>query len=121
MCRYALLGVVLSFLVATSSPAQERAVWKIGSFDDSSSEFGEQAAAARGFVVNKSQPKEWPGAQQAVLPGKAQAAAPRRIQFELADAPQGIYRLRLGLIMHPPRAPAIELDARSESTRLNSS
>ncbi|HEY6189539.1 MAG TPA: glycoside hydrolase family 38 C-terminal domain-containing protein [Pyrinomonadaceae bacterium] len=110
MCRYALLGVVLSFLVATSSPAQERAVWKIGSFDDSSSEFGEQAAAARVFVVNKSQPKEWPGAQQAVLPGKAQAAAPRRIQFELADAPQGIYRLRLGLIMHTPRAPAIELD-----------
>src|SRR5215213_873839 len=110
MHRHALRGVVLSLLLAASSTAQERAVWKIGSFDESSSEFDGQASAARVFVVNQSQPKDWQGVQQAVLPGKAKVATPHKIQFELPGAPQGTYRLRLGLIVHTPRAPVIQID-----------
>lgn len=110
MHRHALRGVVLSLLLAASALAQERAVWKIGSFDESSSEFNDQSSTARLFVINKSQPKEWQGVQQAVLPAKAEDATPHKIQFELASAPQGTYRLRLGLIVHTPRAPSIRID-----------
>src|SRR5215210_2564858 len=98
MYRHALRGVVLSLMLTTSALAQERAVWKIGSFDDSSAEFGEQASTARPFVVNESEAREWPRVQQAVVPAKAADAAPRRIRFELPGAPRGTYRLRLGLI-----------------------
>jgi hypothetical protein len=102
---------VLSLLLAAISPAQEqRVIWKIGSFDESSSEFDGQTSTPRVFVVNKSQPREWQGVQQAVLPGKAEAATPHKIQFELAGAPQGTYSLRLGLIVHTPRAPVVQVD-----------
>jgi alpha-mannosidase len=101
---------LLSLILAAGSPAQERAVWKIGSFDDSSAEFGEQASMTRPFVVNESEAREWPRVQQAVVPAKAADAAPRRIRFELPGAPRGTYRLRLGLIVHTPRAPLIQVE-----------
>ncbi|HEX8141165.1 MAG TPA: glycoside hydrolase family 38 C-terminal domain-containing protein [Pyrinomonadaceae bacterium] len=110
MHRHALRGVVLSLILAASALAQERAVWKIGSFDLSSAEFGGQASTPGPFVVNESQPRDWPGVQQAVTPAKAVEATPRRIRFALSDAPRGVYRLRLGLIVHTPRAPVIQLE-----------
>jgi hypothetical protein len=101
---------LLLLLLAVGALAQERAVWKIGSFDDSSAEFGEQASMTRPFVVGEGEPKQWPRVQQAVVPGKAADGQPRRIRFELAEAPRGTYRLRLGLIVHTPRAPLVEAD-----------
>jgi hypothetical protein len=108
---------VLSLILAASAQAQERAVWKIGVFDDSAAEFGEQPDASRAFVVNESQPKDWGGTQQAVLPEKSVEAAPRRIQFELTDAPQGSYRLKLGLILNTPRVPLLQLDVNGHKGR----
>jgi alpha-mannosidase len=89
---------------------EERAVWKIGSFDETSAEFGEQASASRPFVVNESPAKDWPRVQQAVVPGKAADATPLRIRFELPVVPQGTYTLRLGLIVQTPRAPLVQVE-----------
>jgi alpha-mannosidase len=110
MHRYALRGVVLSLIFAASAMAQERSVWKIGAFDGSSAEFGEQSSTARVFIVNESQTKDWGATQQSVLPYKVGEVAPRQIQFELRDAPRGTYRLKLGLIMNTPRIPLVQLD-----------
>ncbi|HEX8499064.1 MAG TPA: polysaccharide lyase family protein [Pyrinomonadaceae bacterium] len=89
--------------------AQGRAVWGVGSFDNSSEELGPASGAAKVFVVGTSRPADWPGTQQAVVPAKADAAAAHKIQFDLADAPRGTYRLRLGLIYKTARAPVVQV------------
>ena len=109
MRRYVLWGLVLSLALAVSALAQGRAVWKIGEFDQSGDEFGAEPSGGP-FLVARSRTNEWGRTQQAVPPGKAIAAAPRRIRFELRAAPQGTYTLRLGLIMRTPRLPVVQLD-----------
>jgi hypothetical protein len=100
---------VLLLILAASALGQERSIWKIGEFNGSSFEFTGQASQAGVFVVSTSQPKDWAASQQAVVPEKIGGAVPRRIQFELPEAPRGSYRLKLGLIMLTPRVPVIEL------------
>ena len=104
----ALRGAVLSLILAASALAQERAVWQIGDFNNSWSEFGASTASAA-FVVSESRPKDWGATQQAVTPGRINETAARRIQFDLADAPRGTYRLRLGLITLTPRLPLMQV------------
>ncbi|HEV7904995.1 MAG TPA: polysaccharide lyase family protein, partial [Pyrinomonadaceae bacterium] len=112
MRRYAVAWVLLSSVLCLSAAAQEhRTVFKIGEFDNSSEEFGSANVAPAVYVVATGQPKDWVGAQQAVVPDKAgSAGAARKIQFELQSAPQGIYQLRLGLILKTARAPVVELN-----------
>ncbi|HYE66423.1 MAG TPA: glycoside hydrolase family 38 C-terminal domain-containing protein [Pyrinomonadaceae bacterium] len=111
MRRSVLRGLMLSLVFTVNAVAQVRTAWKIGDFDGSSAEFryGE-ATASRTFVVSENRPKDWPYVQTAVLPGKSGEAAPQTIRFELPGAPQGVYMLRLGLIMKTPRAPVIQVD-----------
>ncbi len=111
MNRYALQSVVLSLILSVSVVAQERSIWKIGVFDSSSAEFSSDTAPAESiYIVSKSQPKDWFLTQQALLPVKARETAQRRIQFELSGAPQGVYKLKLGLIVIKPRLPLIQVD-----------
>ncbi|HWT02488.1 MAG TPA: polysaccharide lyase family protein [Pyrinomonadaceae bacterium] len=105
----ALGGAVLSLILAASALAQERAVWQIGEFDNSSSEFGGSTAPAV-FVVSESRPKEWGATQQAIPPVKISETAGRRIQFDLKDAPRGTYSLKLGLIVLTPRLPVLQVE-----------
>lgn len=114
MLRYAVSMILLSLVLSVSVLAQgERTIWKIGAFDNSAEEFAPASGASVVYTVATSQPQSWIGAQQAVAPGKAgtaAAGAARKIQFELQSAPEGIYRLRVGLIMKTARSPVIEAD-----------
>jgi alpha-mannosidase len=112
MRRYAGAWILLSFVLCLSTQAQEaRTVFKIGAFDNSSEEFGSASGAPVVYVAASGQPRNWVGTQQAVVPGKAGAAgAARKIEFELQSAPQGLYQLRLGLILKTARAPVVQLE-----------
>ncbi|MBV9928688.1 MAG: hypothetical protein JOZ96_26980 [Acidobacteria bacterium] len=108
MQRRFLSALILTLTFAICVAAQERPLWQIGSFDGSSDEFGAQAEGP--FDAASGQAKNWGATQQAVVESKADAAAARRIRFELADAPSGTYTLRLGLIMTSPRLPVVQLE-----------
>ncbi len=114
MRRYAVLCVLLSLVLcarASAQEEQERTIFKIGAFDNSSEEFAPSANAPVVYTVTTGRPQNWVGTQQAVVPGKAGAAGvARKIQFELQPAPQGMYRLRLGLILKTARAPVVQVD-----------
>lgn len=110
MPRHAINAVLLLLLFTHSVAAQEQPIWSIGSFDGISAEFDQNlATVGRTFVVNKSQPAQWAGSQQAVIPQKASEATSAKIVFELADAPRGIYKLKLGLIYKTARAPVVQV------------
>lgn len=110
MRRHALRAVLLSLALSPSVLAQERTVWKIGAFDNSSEELGPATGAAVVFVVPESRAVDWPGAQQAVVPADAGGGAGRTIRFDLPAAPRGVYQLRLGLIQKTARAPVVQVE-----------
>jgi hypothetical protein len=109
--------LLLSLMLCAGARAQEqqgeRRIFKIGEFDNSSEEFAAAAGAPVVYATATDEAKNWVGTQQAVVPDKAGtdgSAAARKIQFELASAPAGVYRLRLGLILKTARAPVVQLD-----------
>jgi hypothetical protein len=102
-------ALILTFAFALGARAQGRAtVWQIGEFDSSAGEFGSQAAGV--FDADSGQAKSWGATQQAVIESKADASASRRIRFELAEEPGGVYTLRLGLILTAPRLPVVQVE-----------
>lgn len=107
MSRRYLLSFILTLTFAVCAAAQERRVWQIGEFDGSSDEFGAQAAGP--FDAAVGQAKNWGATQQAVVEAKADAAAERRIRFELNEEPLGAYKLRLGLLITTPRLPVVQV------------
>ncbi|HJQ31312.1 MAG TPA: polysaccharide lyase family protein, partial [Pyrinomonadaceae bacterium] len=108
--RHFIQGVILSLALSVYVAAQAgNAVWKIGDFDNSSEEFGPASSAPKTFVVGRSGAQDWPGTQQAVVPSKTGAAVPHRIEFELPEVSQSVYRLRLGLLYKTARAPVVEV------------
>ena len=109
MRRRYLLALILTLTFAVCARAQEeRPLWQIGEFNSSSDEFGAQAPGP--FYPAKGRAKDWGATQQAVVEAKADPASARRIRFDLADAPSGIYTLRLGLIMTSPRLPVVQVE-----------
>src|SRR5215204_838343 len=104
------LGITLSFTLSVCAAAQGSTVLRIGAFDNASEELGPASGAARVFDVATSRATDWPGTQQAVVPARADAGAAHKILFDLADAPRGTYRLRLGLIYKTARAPVVQVE-----------
>ena len=115
MHRRFLSALILTFAFALCARAQDRAVWRIGDFNSSSDEFGVQLPAGRAFDADANRPKDWGATQQAVIVGNRDASAARRIRFELAEAPRGTYRLRLGLILNSPRVPVVQVGVNGHS------
>src|ERR1044071_9284455 len=115
MPRRYLLSFILTLTFAVCAGAQGRPLWQVGEFDGSSDEFGTQAAGP--FDAAGGQAKNWGATQQAVVEAKGEGTAARRIRFELADAPNGIYRLRLGLIMTSPRLPVVQVEVNGRRGR----
>ncbi|HWW75897.1 MAG TPA: polysaccharide lyase family protein, partial [Pyrinomonadaceae bacterium] len=110
MRRHFIQGVILSLALSVYVAAQTGgAVWKIGDFDNSSEEFGPASPAPKTFVVGRGGARDWPGTQQAVVSSKANDAAAHRIEFDLPEVNQSVYRLRLGLIYKTARAPVVEV------------
>lgn len=112
MRRWVLRGFLTILLFTASAHAQERTVWSIGKFDNSSAEFSSSPVSAdRVFVVPTSQPGDWAGTQQPLMPGKgAGEVGAAKIRFDLPDEPRGMYTLRLGSIIKTARVPLVELN-----------
>ena len=88
-------------------------VWKIGTFDQSSSEFhsGTAAAPATTYLVGKSVPgKNWfafqPGSRNGLF---GHQPHPAGIQFNLAEKPGGVYRMKIALLVEHPGISALDV------------
>ena len=103
--------------------AVSKVVWQIGKFDQSSGEFNQSEALPAVFasahpksdvlfIVGKSKPAtDWPAFQ----PGSANGRAgfrphPYTIQFDLSEAPRGLYTLKVALLVETPRVPRLQVD-----------
>lgn len=117
MRRSVIATVLLLAGVAACAAAQQRLVWQIGKFDDSSQEFRSQGidyaspASDVVYTVGKSNDSDWPRFQ----PGPANAIAggrlhPFRVDFALKERPSGVYRLRVAMLYETPRLSSLELN-----------
>src|SRR4029077_19837514 len=114
MNRYS--GLLLMMSIAVCASAQQRSVWQIGKFDDSSQEFRDQnidyssAASDVVYTVGSSKDADWirfqPGPANAIAGGRLH---PFRINFALSEPPRGVYRLRVAVLYETPRLSALEL------------
>jgi alpha-mannosidase len=125
MCALALLATLPFFPRFTPSlKAANSPVWQIGTFDGSSREFASGAnvtgqpsdqgstTANPLYVVGKSDPrKDWPAFQPGTSNGKAgHRAHPFTIQFDLNEAPKGLFTFTASLLAYSPRVPRLELN-----------
>ncbi|MGA7341072.1 MAG: polysaccharide lyase family protein, partial [Terracidiphilus sp.] len=114
-------GALLCLLVlaASAAPAraQQRTLWQIGRFDDSSEEFRSRNidyASPRSdvvFTVGASRDADWirfqPGPANAVAGGRLH---PFTVNFALGQTPRGVYRLRVAILYETPRLSALGLN-----------
>ena len=115
-----LLVVICTCSLAAAAP---ETVWQIGKFDQSSAEFhqgemkapvvaGAQRESEVLYIVGKSNPaNDWPAFQ----PGSSNGGAgfrphPYTIQFDLPDAPQGLYTLKVALLVETPRVSRLQVE-----------
>lgn len=105
LCAFALAGGIVS-----GALAQQKTVWQIGQFDDSSGEFRSEGidytnpASDPVYRIGVNPSADWPRFQ----PGPANAVAggrlhPFRIDFVLAEVPRGVYTLRIAVLYETPR------------------
>ncbi len=106
-------------IIAPPAFCQERTLWQIGRFDQSSEEFGisfgfgpsTSMPADPVYRVGRSTDKDWVGFQ----PGSANALAgsrghPFTVMFPLATAPRGLYTLTIGVLPYMPRRPDLRVE-----------
>ncbi len=103
--------------------AAQEAVWQLGKFDQSSAEFhqgemkapvvaGAQPESEVLYIIGKSNPaNDWPAFQ----PGSSNGGAgfrphPYMIQFDLPGAPQGLYTLKVALLVETPRVSRLQVE-----------
>ena len=111
-----LLSAVSSFSLAADHV--QTVIFQIGKFDRSSAEFASGEPKKNvDFVISQSNPaKDWYGWQPALQPSQTKpgstglAAAPRAIEFSLADAPAGRYRLHVALLVESASVPHLQVD-----------
>ena len=102
--------------VTASAGAQQRVLWQIGRFDDSSQEFRSQnidytsPASNVIYTVGVSHDSDWirfqPGPANAQTGGQPH---PFTVRFALSQPPRGIYRLRVAILYETPRLSALRL------------
>ena len=106
--------------------AAKEIIWQIGVFDESSSEFSgdvdpvtdqrridySNPAQDPVFVVGRSDPaRDWFAFQPGSSNGRAgYRLHPFTIQFELPEAPQGAYTLKIALLAYAPRLPKLQVE-----------
>ena len=117
------LLLVFGILIGFGAPARaaSQAVWQIGKFDQSSGEFRQGGPPAPNaahpetdvlYIVGKSSPAaDWPSFQ----PGSANGGAgfrahPYTIQFDLPEAPRGVYTLKVAMIVETPRFSRLQVE-----------
>lgn len=116
MRRWAVaMGLLLAGVAVAA--AQQRLVWQIGKFDDSSQEFKSQGIDYSSpssdvvYTVGKSSDADWlrfqPGPANAIAGGRLH---PFRVNFALKEQPSGVYRLRVAMLYETPRLSSLELN-----------
>ena len=100
--------------------AQEKTLWQIGEFDQSSEEFGVSfgfgsLSSVRSdpvYRVGTSDPKRgWSGFQLGSSNGPAgDREHPFTVLFSLSGPPQGLYTLTAGILPYMPRRPNLRVD-----------
>ena len=113
--------LLILFWPVLPATAEERTIWEIGKFDQSSVEFNSGLSVDSNsnpvFIVGHSTPaKDWPALQ----PGPAYKEAggrprPYTIQFTLDAAPQGTYRLIISALLYRSRAPNLQVEINGHS------
>ncbi len=102
--------------------AASEAVWQIGRFNESPSEFNTRRAGPPLlgsqnpsdqvlYIVGKSKPEvDWPAYQDGSASGQAGThLRPYTIQFDLPDVPQGVYTLKIGLLSENARVASLKI------------
>jgi len=103
----------LLFLLPLALAGADSTVWRIGTFDHTSAEFGgrEQGAPPAIDADAPDAASHWPAHQDGSRNVKAGAKAhPRIVRFSLKEAPSGVYTLEVGALLGNPRVPHIEVD-----------
>ncbi len=119
------LSALVWLVLATALRGNAETLWQIGVLNESSAEFSGHLDPATGkstldyadpskdpvFIVGRSHPaNDWLPFQPGTINGRAgYRRHPFTIQFDLAEEPSGIYRLRLALLAYSPRLPWIEV------------
>jgi len=112
----AINSLILVFTFARPAIAEQRVLWEIGKFDQSSYEFSTHVDFTNPnyiptFKIGKSNTKDWPAFQ----PGSAAKWAgarphPYTILFNITGSPQGSYQLRISVILNRSRVPNLQVD-----------
>ena len=118
-----LLTVAVAIIFCQYAAAASQVVWQIGKFDQSSAEFTLQlppapkpgAATAKAdvtYTIGKSKAEtDWPAMQPGSSIGQEGFRRhPYAIQFDLPSAPQGLYTLKVGLLVECPRLSRMEVE-----------
>ena len=108
--------VLLAVATSVAAHAADRSIWKIGEFNASSGEFRSQdidyadPKSDPVYVVGKSADKDWyrfqPGPANGMTGGRTH---PFTVKFSLADAPKGVYHLRVAMLYETPRLSFLKL------------
>ncbi len=109
------LAFVLTLGYALQVMAAERVLWRIGTFDRSSSEFRSQdidyAKQDLTFRVGVNQDAEFwrfqPGPANGMTGGRTH---PFTIFFHVAETPTGVYRLKIAMLYETPRLSYLRVD-----------
>ena len=118
-----LFALAVVICACPGAGAASGVVWQIGKFDQSSSEFKQgdvqPPVVAEGharsdvlYIVGKSNPATgWPAFQ----PGSSNGSAgfrphPYAIRFDLPETPQGLYTLKVALLVETPRLSRLQVE-----------
>ena len=118
---YALFAILVMIAFCPCLQAGSSVVWQIGKFDESSAEFNQSAvrppAAAELkadvlYTIGKSNPAlDWPAFQPGSANGKAEFRPhPYAIKFDLPQAPQGVFTLKVSLLVESPRVARLQVE-----------
>jgi alpha-mannosidase len=94
--------LLLCLLTLSSASAEEKTVWQIGKYDQSSLEFSSAPRDHALYQIGKSDwAKDWPGEQR--------TGSAYEIQFNIEDAPHGKFLLKISTLTYLPRVPALQV------------
>jgi hypothetical protein len=111
--RFSLLANLALLAAGLPLWSQETTIWRIGTFDHASAEFGGRVGS-QPVVVDAGAPdaaRLWPATQSGTLNARSGPQShSRTIRFKMAEAPSGSYALDLAIMAGNPRLPRLELD-----------
>ena len=113
--RYSLIATLALVAACAGLPlrGQETTLWRIGTFDHASAEFGGRVGSEP-VVVDAGAPDaagRWPASQAGTLNAQSGPQShSRTIRFRLEQAPSGSYVLDLAIMAGNPRVPRLEID-----------